>query len=83
MGKIRLSSSNLRVAATELLGEQIYFDDMEASWTKFLESGGIHGMKLKWRHGMDGNNGIERGWKILCGGDSMEGKWHEGMVFQL
>ena len=83
IGKVRMNTSNLRAAAIELLGEQAYFDDVEAKWSEFLEAGGVAGIKLRWGEGMEGEDGVGAAWMALCGREGTRVQPDEGMVFRL
>lgn len=65
---IQANTSPLRERAIELVGEEVYFKEMDQAWQTFKENGSIPGMILSWGKGMLGEQGVEGGWNRLCAG---------------
>jgi hypothetical protein len=80
LGKVRMITPNLRAAVIDMLGEQSYFNDIEATWKEFLQAGGVPGIRLRWGKDMED---VEAAWRVLCGGEGTKVQPDEGMVFRL
>jgi hypothetical protein len=71
-----VNASALRETGIEIGGAG-YFEAFEVSWSKFIEGGGIVGMRLEWGEGMEG---WEKGWEAFC---RDEVRSDRGLVFRL
>ena len=78
---VKFSTSGVRDAAMEKLGEKEYFDQLLKAWGEWVEEASVlERMRLTWGEGMTGEEGIEGAWKRIC-----ERKLapEEGLVFKL
>ena len=78
---IQANTSPLRERAIELVGEEVYFNEMDKAWRTFKENGCIPGMILDWGKAMLGEQGVEGGWNRLCAGKGTGPE--KGLVYKL
>lgn len=61
--RIQMNTSDVYDEAMKLLGEKQFFEEKRAGWESFVRNGGLRGLRLEWREGVEG---IEEGWEMLC-----------------
>lgn len=69
LGKVQLNTSGVKDRALERRGAKFYYSDMMKGWEKWIESGGLEGMRLDLGNGIGGSDGIEGGWSNICKGN--------------
>lgn len=75
--KPTINASAIKHQATQIVGEQQYFDDFWREFAAFKEQGAVKGLRLFWGHGMDD---VGKGWERLYKGEVGP---DEGLVFDL
>lgn len=76
-GWVRVNASGMRDLAMKMLGEKVYFEELEKAWDGFRRGGAAGGLEVEWGEGMEG---FGEGWERLVDGTVGPRK---GLVFKL
>ncbi|KAL8847082.1 MAG: hypothetical protein Q9221_007869 [Calogaya cf. arnoldii] len=66
-GRVASNASSARDKAVERIGAEGYFDGLERAFEEVMERGGL-GLEVEVGRGVEGEGGVEGGWKRLCEG---------------
>ncbi|KIV95211.1 hypothetical protein PV10_02890 [Exophiala mesophila] len=72
LNAVRCNASGIRVAAMEAEGEEAFFNRLDAAFDDLVQEGKSHddgkyvGIDLVSRHGLQGSQGLEGTWNLLC-----------------
>lgn len=66
--RIQMNTAGIQDVAIAKIGAEQFFAEKDQASRNFLEQGGTQGLDLQWGEGVKGDNGIEGGWRMLCGG---------------
>ncbi|GIZ48894.1 hypothetical protein CKM354_001193700 [Cercospora kikuchii] len=79
MNRIQMNTAGIQDVAIAKMGAEKFFAEKDEACRDFLEHGGPKGLELQWGEGVNGQNGIEGGWRMLCDGKA----GHVGLVYRL
>lgn len=77
--RVQMNTAGIQDVAIAKVGAEKFFAEKDDACRDFLEHGGPKGLELQWGEGVNGQSGIEGGWRMLCDGQA----GNVGLVYKL